>query len=541
LSTERTKHLPLFELSKELLEQAIRSSPESLLIKDRNGTIVIGSPSIAEFIGCDFEDLPGLNTYELLPSKIAEAVQKRDRITLESGESETSQETWDLGHESRTVLVSRSPVRDKDGEIVGVMSGYRNISHLHQAYAFFEQDQKRFITLAQTCPVGIFECNPFHQITYVNPEWERITGLTLTSVYGRSWMDFVAADQISHVKEIIGTDDDAFGIHRADCLFKGRFSRWVELSLNHIPHTDGSIVSYIGSIVDLTERRQTQQQLLEHNETLERRVDDRTQELKLANESLLQEIDIRRQTEEELESKRLEIAHVSRISIMGRISGELAHELSQPLNAIQNYVGSLSKLLSNVPNNESANRILNLLNDEITRSAKIIRRTRDFVSTGRHRPEVLDLVELVANTAAMLKGEARRRKMSIQTSLPTGLQNDGKLPFKGDTVRLQQVLVNLVLNALESMVDCQGSDKIAQVVVSNDRQIQIDIHDTGNGVKESSQLKLFDPFFTTKSNGLGMGLAISRDIIKMHGGSLTYHARLPQGSTFRIILPNDVV
>jgi C4-dicarboxylate-specific signal transduction histidine kinase len=266
---------------------------------------------------------------------------------------------------------------------------------------------------------------------------------------------------------------------------------------------------------------------------LEERVKDRTKELSKANESLLSEIETRHHAEEMLEEKRSQLAHFSRISVMGRLSGELAHELNQPLNAIQNYVGSLAKIVSSSSVTEAASNILTQLNKEISRAAKIIRRTREFVSTGQHQSESLNLSELVSDTAAMLKGEARRRGMTIQV-----VDRLGKVNFMGDPVRLQQVLVNLVLNGLESMLDKEDSEKIAILEISNTPEIiSIAVHDSGCGVAVSERARLFDAFFTTKATGLGMGLAISRGIVEDHGGRLNYRPRESGGSTFLIELP----
>ena len=660
LASEIGKRQPLIELNTELLAAALKSSAESILIKDCNGTMLLGSQGVANFYGCSVEELPGRDAYSALPPDLAARIQERDRTTVETGATELCEETWDLGYEQRTLLVSRSPIRGKDGTILGVMTGYKNISATKQAYLLFEQNQERFLALADTCPVGIFECNPYLQITYVNPEWERIMGLRMSDVIGQNWTQFVAEEHQHLVQQLIERKGSTRGDDRVDCRLRGKHECMVELSLNRVANLDNHTVSYIGSAVDLTyrlasqlqlrekanlmrdltrsvpaiiwqmsqegqcifvsdyweeltgkpiaaalernwmdvihpedldnvvaqlqsvlkqqkrstsfefrllgrasewrwvlnncqqlhdtegnfiglaghsiditDRRQAEIELLQYSFVLEERVSERTIELRRANESLQVEIETRHHTEEMLEEKRSELAHFSRIAVMGKLSGELAHELNQPLNAIQNYVGSLEKILSSSPVLDSATSILKQLNNEIARAAKIIRRTRDFVSTGTHRSEELDLSELVSDTALMLKGEARRRGMTIQI-----VDNANESLFLGDPIRLQQVLVNLVLNGLEAMVDHSGSDNRAVIEVAKTSQrISIAVHDSGCGVKESERERLFDAFFTTKATGLGMGLAISRGIIEDHKGTLTYQPRESGGSTFVIELP----
>ncbi|MEQ1826364.1 MAG: PAS domain S-box protein [Pirellula sp.] len=660
MSTGIEKRKPLFELNVELLTDALQSSAEAILIKDANGTILVGSKRVADFYSCDVNELAGRDAYSELPAELAELVAERDRFVLSTGNAELTEETWDLGYEQRTLLASRSPIRNKKGAIIGILTSYRNISPIKQAYLLFEQNQQRFITLAHTCPVGIFECNPYHQITYVNPEWERITGIKSDDAIGKEWTSFVVLEHLHIVQPLVGNADCQPAGDRVDCKLIGNHECMVELSLNHVSNHNNHTVSYIGSVVDLTyrlavqeqlrekatlmrdltssvpaiiwqlsrdgrcvfasdyweaitgksidwalgnnweafiypedlppvksklasvlteqkqsasfeyrikgrdgdwrwllascqqihtlegkflgiaghaiditDRRQAELELQRANALLEERVAERTQELSKANESLLAEMETRRHAEEMLGEKRSQLDHFSRISVMGRLSGELAHELNQPLNAIQNYVGSLEKIVSTSEVSEAANNILNHLNKEITRAAKIIRRTREFVSTGLHQSEPLSLSDLVTDTVAMLKGEARRRKISVQVD-----DRLEKILFMGDPVRLQQVLVNLVINGFESMMDLPESMRIARIELQNSpNRVTIAVHDSGCGVPESERERLFDAFFTTKATGLGMGLAISRGIVEDHGGSLTYQPREGGGSTFLIELP----
>ena len=654
------KKNPMLDLSVELLADAIRSFPEAILIKNLEGDIVLGSKQVADFFGVSTEDLIGRNVCDFLPKEVGVSLLAKIKQIAVNQKADVSEETWAFEHDTRTVLVSRAPIRNSAGECVGVMTGYRNVSPIKQAFALYEQNQKRFVTLAETCPVGIFECNPFHQVTYVNPEWERITGVSSSEILGKDWLGLLSTTHQLRVQTILAPSDASRSIMSVDCLVNGKKQRWVELSINHCLHEDGNSVSYIGSMVDLTsrlsaqkeleeqvnlmreltsavpaiiwqlaldgrcifisdhwrvltgkspqdairdgwiqyvhpedrimveknlseilsgrkqscdfecrlsgctedwrwtlveaqqihsmegelrgvvghtiditERKKAQQSLVQMNETLERRVQDRTQALSESNEALKVEIEHRRHTEEMLEEKRSELDHVERLSLVGQLSGELAHELNQPLNAIQNYVGSLSLLASSLPDQASALKIIGYLNKEISRAAKIIKRTRDFVSSGKHLPEQVDLCEIIADTAAMLKGEARRRGMKIlvQTDSPSRA-------FLADKVGLQQVLVNLVLNALESMVGCPNSDKTVLIELNTHaNRTMIAVRDTGSGVLESEVKKLFDAFFTTKAAGLGLGLAICQRIIETHGGTLRYEPREEQGSSFVIEFP----
>ena len=654
------KRRPQISLTKELLATALTNSSEAILIKDCKGVILLASQRVAEFHKCPVDEIPGRTVFDILPRAIAERISELDHRVLSAGSPETQEETWDLGHEQRTLLVSRNPIRNAEGVTVGLLTHYTNISHIKQAFHLFEQNQKRFAALAETCPVGIFECNPQHQLTYVNPKWERITGLSPKEVTGKPWIDFIAVQDHDSVKHLLGSADSQPSGDQVDCTIKGKQRVTVELSLNRVTDTQNHTVSYIGSIVDLTyrlaaqnelrekanllkdltssvpaiiwqlslkgecifvsdyfenitglpietvlgkswekvihpedlqlalasintvssgqqksarhefrmegkdgqwrwmmtncqrihstdgscvgvaghtiditDRRRAEQELQQYNLLLEDRVNERTKEIVNVNQSLISEIENRQHTEELLEQKRAQVAHFSRISVMGRLSGELAHELNQPLNAIQNYVASLSKILATSACSDSTSNVLSKLSGEVARAAKIIRRTRAFVSTAKHHAKLLSLSELVTDTAAMLKGEARRRGMTIQI-----VDNSRDAKALGDPVRLQQVLVNLVLNSLEAMVGHLESGKAVTIEVNVKPNCNsITVLDSGGGVEESMRDRLFDAFFTTKTSGLGLGLAISRGIVEEHGGTLRYQPRDGGGSMFAIELP----
>lgn len=664
MASKTAKRKPILPLTMELLSAALNSSNEAIVIKDCEGTILIGSQSIADFYRCSVEELPGRDAYgaipEEFPKELAEIIRRKDLAVIESGIAVSGEETWDLIYELRTLLVSRSPIKDPDGTCIGLITCYKNISAIRQAFRLFEQNEQRFTALAHTCPVGIFECNPSSQITYVNPEWERITGLSAEQAKGKQWTAFVADEHRHLLAPLIGRRDSRTAGDRIDCVLRGGRECTVELSLNRVADTHNNTVSYIGSIVDLTfrlqaqqelrqksnlmrdltssvpaiiwqldldgelifvsdywetltgkairsalgigwrscvhpddlptvnanlgsllqgqaesvryelrlqgrdgdwrwmlaqcqqihgidgrfigvagqaiditERRQAEMELQQYSHRLEERVEARTLELVAVNESLRTEIANRQHAQELLDRKQAELAHFSRVSVMGRLSGELAHELNQPLNAIRNYIASLSKILSESQAANTTSDVLARLNGEITRAAGIIKRTRDFVSPGRHQPERLSIATLISDTVAMLKGDARRRGMSIQV-----IESQDNLQALGDPIRLQQVLVNLILNAFDAMTDQPSSNRTVTIEMNRiaDKSV-ISVNDTGGGVPETEMTRLFDAFFTTKPSGLGMGLAISRGIVEDHGGTLTYHVGSSSGSSFVITLP----
>ena len=393
--------------------------------------------------------------------------------------------------------------------------------------------------LTSSVPAIIWQLSQDGKCVFVSDYFETVSGLPIEEFLGYSWEKFIHEDDLPQasacIRSILNGESRAA---RHEFRIKGRAGdwRWMLSNCQPILSSEGLFLGVAGHTIDITDRRNSEIELQQSNVLLEQRVDERTQELLSVNDSLISEIANRQYAEELLEEKRAQVSHFSRVSVMGRLSGELAHELNQPLNAIQNYVASLSKILASSDASEATAHVLSKLSGEVTRAAKIIRRTREFVSTAKHQPERIILSELIADTAAMLRGEARRRGMVIEI-----VERKKSIVASGDPVGLQQVLVNLVLNALEAMVDQPGADKIATIEVCvNAQRIMIAVHDSGCGVDAERRDRLFDAFFTTKATGLGMGLAISHQIIEEHGGTLRYQARENGGSSFIIDLPSQV-
>ena len=229
-----------------------------------------------------------------------------------------------------------------------------------------------------------------------------------------------------------------------------------------------------------------------------------------------------------------DLARISRITMLGELTASIAHEVSQPLAAIgASSNAALRWLSASPPNQDEARYALNRIVEAAERAGEVVERVRRLVRRAPPSREPVDMVEVIDETLALMRGKLRANAILLRTELLHGL-----LPVMGDRVQLQQVLLNLVANAVEAAVETkQGNREITVNTSADDREVTIAVTDTGPGLSPQAIEHVFDPFFTTKEDGMGIGLAISRSIVEAHGGSIEARAAMPHGSIFRFTLP----
>lgn len=231
-----------------------------------------------------------------------------------------------------------------------------------------------------------------------------------------------------------------------------------------------------------------------------------------------------------------ELAHLSRVTTMGQMASGLAHELNQPLAAILNYASvCLEQIESHKGSSATALTAVHEVMNETRRAGAIISRMRSFVRKQQPHSVPLDINELVRNSVNMLEFEFRHQRMRPHLELVADLPK-----VLGDAVQIEQVLVNLLFNALEAMGESMSPRNgltVRTAVHDQCKSVQVCIIDTGSGISPENMGRLFEPFFTTKPKGLGMGLNICRSIIESQGGRLTVTPNPERGMRFCFTVP----
>jgi PAS domain S-box-containing protein len=273
---------------------------------------------------------------------------------------------------------------------------------------------------------------------------------------------------------------------------------WGESFVSVIPGGDGKPMMFLGSTVDISERKRA---------------------------------------EDALQSTQAELARVQRLTIMGEITASIAHEINQPLAAIVTNANSGLRWLSNkTPDLGEAQSALRRIVSDGHRAGDVIGSIRAMFKSGRRENAYYDVNALIREVLALVHGELESNKVETKVELSEGMPK-----VLADRVQLQQVVLNLMMNAIEAMGSTQNGARILGVnsQLRDRRDILITVQDSGPGIDPHNIDRIFDRFFTTKANGMGMGLSICRSIVEAHNGRLWAEPDVRPGSVFRILLPVD--
>jgi two-component system, LuxR family, sensor kinase FixL len=240
----------------------------------------------------------------------------------------------------------------------------------------------------------------------------------------------------------------------------------------------------------------------------------------------------------EAELQREELMHLTRVSILGQLSGALAHELNQPLAAILSNAQAAQRFLkqNGSKNNDEFLEILKDIAEADKRAGAVIQRLRALLKKGETKYQSLDLNEIVNDVLRLTHSDLLTQNVNVTTRLEKSLPK-----INGDLVQLQQVMLNLILNACEAMTVNSVSDRALTVSteVNENNQVRFSIEDSGPGIDPTLLDRIFEPFVTTKEQGLGLGLSICQSILSAHNGSLLAANNVDQGATFSMVLPAE--
>ncbi len=365
-----------------------------------------------------------------------------------------------------------------------------------------KSQEKRLRDVVETIPAMTFTALADGSNTFVNKRWTEYTGLSVEQSAGACWQRAIhPEDLLRHYEKgriSVATgqlfEDEARFRRAADGEYRWFLVRCVPLRDRH-----GKIVKWYGTLTDIEDRKRAEQE------------------------------------REKLRELEADLAHINRVSMMGEMAASLAHEIKQPITAAITSAHSCVEWLTHEPPNlDRARAAASKIDKYGNRAAEIIDGIRSFYRKCPPHREWVDVNGIIREILTLLYAEATRSSVAVRTELAADLSE-----IKADHVQLQQVFMNLMLNAIEAMKD-SGGELTVKSQREQDGQLLFSVSDTGPGLPAGKVDQIFSAFFTTKPQGSGMGLAISRSIVESHGGRLWATANDGHGATFHFSLPTHV-
>jgi PAS domain S-box-containing protein len=355
------------------------------------------------------------------------------------------------------------------------------INEAHDKTNALRESEARFRTMADSAPMMIWMTGPAKQGEYFNKGWLDFTGRRIDEELGEGWATGIHPEDLDHCLTTCKTAFDARQPFNLEFRLRRRDGEYRWIADYGIPRyaPDGAFAGYIGSCIDISDGKRDELQLQE---------------------------------------QRAELTHLSRVAVLGELTGALAHELNQPLTAILSNAQAAQRFLAQQPANLSEiHDILKDIVDEDKRAGEVIRRLRALLKKGEAQLQPLDINDVVNEVLDLARADCVARGVTLHRELTPSLP-----AVRGDRVHLQQVLLNLIVNACDAMSSCEPHDRRITIATAVDEEgaVQVSVSDCGHGIPENQLDGLFEPFYTTKVQGLGLGLTICRSIVAAHGGKL---------------------
>ena len=452
----------------------------------------------------DFPNVPAL----VLSARADDALRERlleelaqDYLTKPFSPQELRARVHNLVTVKRTVDILQKELHTQASDIWELTAGLvESRKSLQRSFAALQVADRRWLGLYENTAVGIALADRDGRILSANPALQRMLGYGPEDIAGVSLIALTdAAERATTARNVHGLVDGELPAYRTQKRYerRGGGHLWANVSASRIPAIaeDGPMLAVI--VEDITSRMEA---------------------------------------ERSLAATRTELARVARFTAMGELVASIAHEVNQPLAAvITNSQAALRWLSLDTPNLAEVAAALHRANRDATLAAAVIARIRKFLRAGEIKRERVDLPRILDELLQMLRATLAEHSVQVSLRLPSPPP-----ALTADPVQLQQVILNLIVNAVDALRETPPEARSLAIEVSAEPAggVRFAVHDSGPGVAPDSQARLFDAFFSTKPDGLGMGLAIARSIVENHGGRLWLDPTARPGACFAFTLPD---
>jgi PAS domain S-box-containing protein len=497
--TERQRAAAALRESEERYRVVAETASDAIITIDEQSVIQFANRAAEKIFGYAVEEMRGRELTMLIPDYARMSHQASLEQSVRTGHL-----AWEMVEQSglhkdgRVIPLEISFAEFMNGGrrcFTGIM---RDITERKRAQEILEESEERYREVVESQTDLVCRYRADTTLTFVNEAYcrffqkrrEELIGSKFLELLPRTAWDTVLKDIASLNKE------HRTQTHEHEVILPDGSIGWQQWINHPIVEPDGSVVEYQAVGRDIIDRKRA-------------------------------------------EEARRHLTHATRVSTLGALAGSLAHELNQPLTAILSNAQAGSRFLTEAtPNVAEVREVLQDIAHETKRAGEVIRQMRKLVKKGELQFEAIDLNQVIHDVVRLLHSDMVIRKVQLVLDFQAELP-----PVHGDAIQLQQVLLNLLLNASDSMKDVRESERTVCVRTRHPdpSTVQIEVSDRGTGIHPKGLAGIFEPFQTTKPDGLGLGLSISRSIVDAHGGRLWVKNNADRGATFSFTIPINSV
>jgi len=499
--TDRKREETARHFSEEKHRLALETASDAIVSVDENSVIQAANPATTRMFGFDSTEMIGQPLTVLMPESLRKMHEKGFKRYLATGQRVLNWQATELTarHKDGHELAVEVSFGELQSEGQRVFTGFiRDITERKRAEVTLKESERALRELTETIPQMLWSAAADGTVRYCNQRVLDYTGLSTEEVHGTGWMSAVHEDDREGIGQAWAAavrTGEPFQYEFRCLRAADRKYRWCVTSALPLRDRTGDITRWFGSVVDLHDWKEAQQAL---------------------------------------QMTQMELARVSRFTTMGELAASIAHEVNQPLTAVTNNSSACLRLLAN---HNLAPDVLRRALEEIVsdgaRASAVITRIRSFLKKNPGEKSELNVNEVIQEVLALAGRAFYENRVSLDCALAQSLP----LVF-ADRIQLQQVLLNLIMNGIEAMAADRTRELRVESSTDETGDVLVAIRDSGCGIGSDVD-RIFDPFFTTKSNGMGMGLSISRTVINNHGGRLWASPNCPHGTVFWFTLPTD--
>jgi PAS domain S-box-containing protein len=508
--TERKRAEKLLSAQAQEIKAIVENSPDIIVRFDRDLRRTYVNPAFIKASGLPRDALLGREIGSAAKDGAVDATKEEVEIlegslkhVLDTGRPLQFESSWPLPMDRRIFSVHLEPEFDTQGALTSILAISRDVTEHRRAEEAVRESQQLLNLVLATLPVGVLVTNQTGDIVLTNEAAKRVWGNVITSGQER----WAQSKGFWH--------DTGKKIEPAD---------WPSVRALSEGQTT------LNELIDI-ETFDGRQKTIQNSTAPIRSAEGKIEGVVIVNEDITEQV----RAAEALHQTQAELTHVSRLTTMGELTASIAHEVNQPLAAVVTNANAISRWLAAAPPDlEEARKAVQRIARDGDRASEVIKRIRALVKKSEPARTPLNLNKLIQETVALTQPELTRKKVSLKIRLAPNLP---RVP--ADRVQLQQVLLNLVVNAIDSLSGVANRPRVLRIITDHSEPdaVHVSVQDTGAGIKQQEIEHLFEPFFTTKSQGLGMGLAISRSIVESHGGRLWAKPNKSHGATFQFTLP----